>query len=277
MRPLLLAVVFGLLASGHVLAGEAKEPDPKLVKLIEDGSNLLKAGKLEDAGNIFLDAMRQFPDAYPPVLGILKTSGMFVEKKETGEAIKWLDRGIELCSRKAELQIAAAMIHIEAKNNSDALARVREAVKAAPDSIRILSNALTCMAAIEKFDDECKQLAEHLRDLQPRPVDAYLFLGLWYEKNNDNAAALDYYLKAVNLDTNYMQSRLMLGKLYEKSGKPEMAEREYLKMTRIAPNHFGGFLYLAELYDKQGNKDAAKDYAAEAARLKQAAEAEQRK
>jgi len=276
MRPLLLAVVFGLLASGHVLAGEAKEPDPKLVKLIEDGSNLLDAGKLEEAGNIFLDAMRQFPDADLPVLGILKTSHMFVEKKETGEAIKWLDRGVELSSRKAELQIAAATIHIEAKNNSDALTRVREAVKAAPDSIRILSNALTCMAAVEKFDDESKKLAEHLRDLQPRPVDAYLFLGFWYEKNTDNATALDYYLKAVNLDTNYMQSRLMLGKLYEKSGKPEMAEREYLKMTRIAPNHFSGFLYLAELYDKQGNKDAAKDYA-EAARLKQAAEAEQKK
>ena len=277
MRPLLMAVAFGLLACRPALAGEAKAPGPKLVNLIESGSDLLDAGKLEEAGNTFLDAMKQFPDADLPVLGILKTSRMFVEKKETGEAIKWLDRGVELCSRKAELQIAAATIYIESKNNSEALTRIRKAVEAEPESIRILSNALTCMAAIEKFDDESKQLAERLQDLQPRPVDAYLFLGFWHEKNNDPPAALAYYLKAVNLDTNYMQSRLMLGKLYEKSDKAELAEREYLKMTRIAPKHFSGFLCLAELYDKQGRKDAAKDYAAEASRLKQAAEGEQKK
>lgn len=272
MRPLLIAVAIGLLACLPAPAGEAKQPDPKLLNLVESGSGFLKDGKLEEGGNTFLDAMKQFPDSDLPVLGILKTSRMYVEKKETGEAIKWLDRGVEVCTRKAELHIAAATIYIEAKNNSEALVRARKAVEADPESIRIISNALTCMAAIEKFDDESKQLAERLQALQPRPVDAFLFLGFWHEKNNDPQTALDYYLKAVNLDTNYMQSRLMLGKLYEKSGKADLAEREYLKMTNIAPSHYSGFLCLAELYDKQGKKDAAKDYAAEAARLRQAAE-----
>ena len=272
MRYLLPVLAIVCVAVSPAVGGEQPLIDPKLLEILEKGADLLQAGKLDDAGNVFIDALKQFPSDERPVVAILQTGRRLVDQKETGAALKLLDRAIELSTKKAELNLAAATILIESKNNSDALARVRKAAEQDPKNVRVLSSALTCLAAMEKFDAESRQLAEQLHALQPRPIDAFLFLGLWHEKNNEFAAAADYYLNAVTLDTNYMQSRLMLGKLYEKTEKLDLAEREYIKMTKIAPEHFSGYLCLSELYLKQGQKDLADEFAKEAARLKEAAQ-----
>ena len=277
MKQLLPALATLCIAVLPAIGAEQKQLDPKLVGLIEKGSDLLKADKLDDAGNLFIEALQQFPDGELPVLGVLKAGRMLVDKKETGAALKLLDRAIELSTKKAELNLAAATILIESKNNSDALTRIRKAAEQDPKSVRVLSSALTCMAAIEKFDAESRQLAEQLQALQIRPVDAFLFLGLWHEKNNEFDQAADYYLKAVYFDTNYVQSRLMLGKLFEKMEKLDRAEREYIKMIKIVPEHFSGYLCLSELYQKQGQKDLANEYAqfAQEARQRDAAQRSQ--
>ena len=282
MKRLLLAISLAILATFTALAGEAPqkpEPDPKLVALIKKGADILDAAiptldaaKLEEAGNVFLEAIRQFPDSYRAALGVIQVARLLTEKNEAGEAIRWMDRAIEISSRKPELNIATADILIRAKNNSEALRRIKLAIDAAPQESRILSTSLVCMADMGKFDDESRQIAERLQTLPDGQLGALLFLGLWNEKHDNLDAARDCYLKAVRLDTNNMQARRMLGKLYDKQNNFELAEREFIKMTNAAPGHFIGYLYLAELYKKHGDTQLAKEFSDKAQRLKDEAE-----
>jgi len=258
-----------LIAAFHAYAAETK-PDPEVVERVEEGARLLKEGKLAEAGEIFLEVLSEQPESTLPVLGLLKVSRLYAGQDQADKAIEWLDRTAAITTRKAELHIAAATVYIKQKKEAEAIGRIREAMKADPGSPRILSAALTCLAKMDKFDDESREIAERLLATDSAPIDAYLFLSLWHENNGKLEKARKYLLRAIRLDTNSVQGRLMLGKLYEKMEKYDLAEREYIKMTNIVPQHFGGYLCLAELYRKMGKEDLARDYAQKASKLENA-------
>jgi len=245
-----------------------QKPDPEMVAQIERGARLLGERKLEEAGEVFMKQLQLHPAAELPVLGLMKVGRLYMQQNETGKALEWLTRGIEAAERRGELRIAKASIHILAKDYSTAGKEISQAVKDDAKSERVLGAALTCLAEMDRFDEESYEIADRLRAIQKRPIDAYLFLALWHQNKGEMDKALDYALKATRLNVNNVQSRLVLGKLYEKMGKLDEAEREFLKMKTTWPEHFSGYMCLAEFYEKQGKKDLAREYADEAAKRK---------
>ena len=238
-------------------------------KQIEEAVDLLKADKPEEAGEAFMKMLSEHPKNKLAILGLIKVSHLYDNRNEPEKAVDWLDRALAIAERKSDLHIAAATVHIRAKNETKALESIREAMKANPGSPQILITALTYFARMDRFDDESREVAERLLATKKAPIDGYQFLGLWYQHNEQLDEARDYFLRAIFLDTNDMQSRLMMGKLYETMEKYNLAEREYIKMTKIRPRHFSGYLCLAELHQKTGDEDLAREYAQRASKLKE--------
>ena len=251
-------------------AGEAGEAQAEVLRQVQVGSDLLKQDKLEAAGRVFLVALREHPDEWLPALGLMRVAGKYLERGDQEEGLSWINRTVETSKNKGELHLLAAGLHIRNKNEDEALRHVRAAVNERPDSPPVRGAALTCYANLQLFDDESREVAEKLIELQEKSVDGNLFLGLWYQYNKENDKARKHFLRSVFLDTNNIQSRLALGKFYEDTKDYKRAEREYIKMTKIAPAHFIGYFCLAELYEKTGDIDRAKEYADEAARLREA-------
>jgi len=270
MKATLLLSASILVAACPAAYGADAAPDSELLKQVQVGADLLKQEKLEAAGKVFLVVLREHPDNAVAALGLMRVAGKYLDRGEQAEGMSWISRTIDTAKDKGELHLVAAGLHIKNKNEDEALRHVRAAVEERPGSPAVLGAALTCYANLQRFDDESRQVALKLLKLQERSVDANLFLGLWYQDNGENDQARKYFLRAVFLDTNNMHSRLALGKFYEQTKQYERAEREYIKMTKIAPAHFSGYLCLAELYDRMGEVERAKEYADEAARLKEA-------
>ncbi|NQT19996.1 MAG: hypothetical protein HQ592_09845, partial [Planctomycetes bacterium] len=229
---------------------------------------LLKNEKLEDAGEAFLKLLRDQPDNTDAIVGLMKVSRFYTQQDKADKALEWLDRTLEIAEFKEELHIAAAMVHIRKKNEEKALEHVRDAVGTETCTPQILSAALTCLAEMDRFDGESREVAERLLSMQKKSVDAYLFLGLWHQNNDQLDEARTYLLRAVFLNTNDLRGRLMLGRLFEKTEEYELAEREYIKITKIAPDYFGGYLCLAELYQKTGDESRARIFKEEADKRK---------
>lgn len=242
-------------------------PDPETKEQMAAAIGLLRRGKLEDAGQAFFKMLRNQPDNTGAIMRLMQVSRFYAQQEKPDKALEWLDRTLAIAAHKGELHIVVATIHIKGKNEEKALEHIRAAIGADSCTPQILSGALTCLAELERFDGESREVAERLLSMQEGSIDAYLFLGLWHQENDHPKAARNCFLRAVFLDTNDVQARLMLGKLYEKMAKHDLAEREYIKMTKIAPRYFGGYLCLADLYEKTGDETRAEQFAEQAARL----------
>lgn len=102
--------------------------------------------------------------------------------------------------------------------------------------------------------------AKSILDQDPSMVDAHLIAGIAYLGNEDNAGAIDEFLKAIRLKPDYTNTLHNLGYTYHVSGNLHEAERWYLEVLKYEPNHIQTCLRLAHLYREEKQPEKARMY-----------------
>jgi tetratricopeptide (TPR) repeat protein len=97
------------------------------------------------------------------------------------------------------------------------------------------------MAAVDPFSD----------------YSAYLGLAEAYRKIDEDAKALEWFQRAVDLDKSRPAAYLYIGNLYLEQKDYKQAEEYYRKAIQIQPNLYNGYWNLGWLYEMQENWEAA--------------------
>ncbi len=78
-------------------------------------------------------------------------------------------------------------------------------------------------------------------------------LAMAYDDSGDSSAALQQYLRAIEISDIYPQTHYNLGQVYSKLGKRSEAEQQYLEALRLNPNFDLAYPQLAGLYFETGH------------------------
>ncbi len=176
------------LADAHLMAGRAIE--------YHAGGNAARRAK----------ALEYFETAFkkdPKNIDVLQALGGFLQReRKYGEAIRYLDKAIDLKPADPWAYFLRGKVLMEAKNYPDAL---RDATKA----------------------------VELAKDLFPNP---WCLLGdvHYYNEKYDDAIAA--YSKALDIDSRYWYALYSRAESFERQSKPDMAEIEYSRMVEKSPD-----------------------------------------
>lgn len=109
------------------------------------------------------------------------------------------------------------------------------------------------------FDNaKAAEAADSLLKLYPDEKEAYLFRGSLYEQMDKNLdAAIGYYQKAVDSDSNYAQAVMSLGYAYSSLGDQQKGVEQMQRYIRLAPDAADPRASYADLLVRAGRYDEA--------------------
>lgn len=104
-------------------------------------------------------------------------------------------------------------------------------------------------------------------NLLPDNFKGYYYKGLYYEHLNDDANALTYYLKSLELEKNIAEIYFKIARIYDDLSDNENKEENitlaisyYNKALELDSNHYYANLNLGSIYERQNQLDKALHY-----------------
>ncbi len=207
-----------------------KQAFPEL-DLIVDASDLAKAGELDKAEQMFLEAKRLAPKLAQVHNNLGK---VYLDRGELYKAEEELKEAVRLNSSLTSPYINLADLCLLRKDYDGALQACRKAIRLKTDYPQTYSNAAT----VYLMRDDLKRAEAYYRDalnLDPRFVDPYVGLGDIYNRRGTSDKAVRMYREALKLDPNLAKVRYRLGMTYLSLNATQEATEQLEWYLRISP------------------------------------------
>ena len=188
------------------------------------GRYWMKQGEKDKARAVFERALRFYPNRGTPFVYL---GELAMEENNLEVAEEWYRKAIKI---QAGLSDAY-----------DGLITLYERPELFPQKKDQIPELIHIMAAVDPLSDygACLGLAEA------------------YRKIDEDAKALEWFQRAVDLDPSRSAAYLYIGNLHLEQKEYRQAEEYYRKATQIQPNLYNGFWNLGWLYELQENWEAA--------------------
>ena len=130
---------------------------------------------------------------------------------------------------------AVAMLHLEAGETREAIARFRESLTLNPLSAPTHYNLGLALAAEQRFDEAAAAFRETLR-LDPSHADAHNNAGAMLQVQGDLEQAAVHYRRAVELRPDNAEAHANLGRALTAMGQPGGAENSFRRALALRPD-----------------------------------------
>ncbi len=193
---------------------------------ILSGLIYLRLDSLEDAEQVFGEAVRRFPN--DAQLNFL-LGNTLNRAKRTEEALPYLEKAVELEPDDLDflLGLAAAYDELRDFERSDSL--YRRALKLQPDHPTALNNYAYSLSVRGERLEEAYEMAQKALEAQPRNGAFLDTMGWILYKMGRYDEALEYIRKAAELRSDSAEVFEHLGDVYEKLGEMEQARNAWRK------------------------------------------------
>jgi tetratricopeptide (TPR) repeat protein len=172
---------------------------------------------------------------------------LFLEKKRFDDALVILKGMLAHQPDSSDLNYLTGVVYNEIED-SEAARKYLKRVK--PES-KFFENAAVqiafCYKDENKIDDAIQHLKEAMR-LSPENVELHLYLGAFYEENEDYAEAENILKKALEMDAKNTGLHFRLGVVYDKWKKKDASIEQMKKVIEIDPMDAHALNYLGYTY-----------------------------
>ena len=245
----------------------------KYFNIIKEAEKLREEGKLNDAVNKYNEAFKDIIN----VRDYINLACIYIDLQEYDKAINIFLEIIEETKDKGEslasVYFGLAVCYDSLKQKEKAIDAYVEAIKmgcSAPECYYFLGtlydddvDSLTSDTALKTIDCYNKAI-----EIYPEYLFAYVNLGNLYARFNENEKALEYFLKAKELDKDASaNSDYNLAVVYNNLGDKEKAEYYYLEELKTKDPYPATYYNLGILYKEMGKYDKSLQYYLQALKL----------
>ena len=193
---------------------------------------LQDAGRLDEAGDAFSNALRLNPDSAKAHVGL---ATIFVGKGKLDEAHAHYEQALRMEPSNAEYHSGYAYLLEQIGQDDQAAAECEAAVRLAPKSAPAHHSLGAFLEKHGKLDEATAQYREAVR-FDPSLVDAQIDLGTALLEKGDLAGAKEHLQTASKLDPKLAQPHNYLGKIFMREGNVSSAVAQFEEALRLHPD-----------------------------------------
>ncbi|MBA3885634.1 MAG: tetratricopeptide repeat protein [Acidobacteria bacterium] len=216
-----------------LLAGACSDPEVSKLRMLERGEALAAEGKHAEAIIQYRNALRIDARYGEARFALAKA---FMETDRPREGVREYMRAAELLPERADVQLNAANLFLQAREFDRAKQAAESAVKSEPGNVEAQIALANSMAGLKDLPGAMAEIEEAIQ-LAPEDSRPYERLGAFRMAEGDRAKAQAAYLKAVEVAPDAVDPRVALGYFYWSGGNNTMAEAEFKRAIEIEPAH----------------------------------------
>jgi len=272
-----------------LLAGCHRDPNLRKHKYLESGDRYSAEGKYKEAAIQYLNALKvdksfpeahyalaeaymhlgQFPAAYAELVRTvelqpanykarIELGNLLLAGGKIDDAQKQADAVMAAQPNNADVHAMLSAIAVRRRNRDQALMEINRALELEPnravfhDDLALLQSADPTKASIT--EDEMKKAVA----LNPKSVDAKLFLSSFYARNNRLQEAEKTGWDAVATEPKSLFARENLAQIILREGDPARAEQVLRQASKDLADNPQGLRILADYFEGSGQMDKAK-------------------
>jgi tetratricopeptide (TPR) repeat protein len=225
----------------------------------------------EDLGSV-LAMQRRFEVAvqsFETALGL--DPHLPLARKKLGQALAALGRGAEadatfetwLERDPNRLQIAAALDHLRAGRNEEAITTLRKALREKPDNVDALHTLAQAYWGDEKRVSDIEALLRRATELAPSLVPAWTMLGALLHESSRSEEAIKCYQRATEIEPNNASAWSGLAADYAQVGEMQKSAEAYARSLALQPGLPGIHMSYAHTLKALGRQaEALREYRA---------------
>jgi len=221
-----------------------------------ESSNTQTVDNRDRGGNPIIEGITQRIEAEPNNAEYYAARAQaYVDLEGFDEAIADLKKAIEIDSTNTEFYTELADVQLNYYRSLDAIETLRAGIKRVPDDKPLRIKLSELLFIVEKYKESMTEL-DLLLKKDPQYSDAYFWMGMNFEGEEDTTRAKLSYQKAVEFDSDHLRSYLRLGKLYSLEKDP-VALQYYDNALRIDSMSLDAAFSKAYFFHQRGDLDQA--------------------
>jgi tetratricopeptide (TPR) repeat protein len=163
------------------------------------------------------------------------------------DAIKEIDKAIELHPEAPESYLQRAEIHKGGRNYFKAIEDYSKALKIAPDMSDARYDFAQTLRRVKMYGPAIEEYQKAI-ELEPFKAEAYNNLGITYTELGNRDKAIEYFRKVIELDDTYTKAYNNLGAALAQKGQFDQAIEVLNQAIRVDPKYPHSYKNLAMVY-----------------------------
>jgi len=214
-------------------------------KTLREARNLMKAGELAQAEELYKQILSKFPKNKKGIDGYQKLkAGITSKGSENSEPPQ--EKVQELINLYNQGQF------------EDALVSVRRLISLFPKAIILHNIHGASNTALQRHDAAIDSYKQAIK-INPNYADSYNNMGAALHDKGDSDAAIDSYKQAIKINPNYADAYYNMGNAFKKKGDLNAVMGAYTQAIKFKPEHAGAYynigLVLSDLKFSKPNSD----------------------
>jgi tetratricopeptide (TPR) repeat protein len=225
--------------------------------------------KAENAVSEFGASEGELIDLVQVAVRKLLGSEIPLSELRTRQAIKDLDRAIELGDKSAQVYGLRGLALYRLGDHQQAIKDLDKAIELGPKFALSYVLRGDAYGKLGDHQQAIKDLNKAI-ELSPNFADAYFYRGVAYSRKNHYDEAIEDYNKAIEIKPNLASAYNNRGYVYINLENLQFAEKDFKKALELdasSDRRLGSYIGLAIVYFRQGKKEEAKNYYQEAIKI----------
>ena len=176
---------------------------------------------------------------------------IFLQKKDTTEAAKWLDKSLELDPYDGDTWTTRAYISLSRRKWKDADTELSKAIHLKPKTVANYVNRALCRVNINNLRGAMEDYDQAL-DLDPNNFLAHYNRGLLRMQLGDDNRAISDFNFVIKMEPQNFMAIFNRALLLDRTGDLRGAIRDYSSVIEQFPNFWTGLSYRARCYRRLG-------------------------
>lgn len=265
LRECLVCAAVLLLAAVSVYWPIVGRPGPSAAGYYNLGSALAKQGRMEEAIESYMRALRVQPDYSMPHYTL---GEIFAKQGKLADAVFHYQEAVRIDPDFAEAHNNLGNLLFRQGDFDRAIQHYRRALKLNPGYAQVSFNLARALAQQNRVDDAIGYFQQALK-IKPDFVEAHNDLGSALARRGQLTEAIGHFSQAVQINPAYVLAHANLGNVLARRGDLEKAIVHFREAVRIEPNFAPAHESLAKALALQGKTDDAIKHHQEALRITQ--------
>ncbi len=221
-------------------------------RLIDEGHALQAQGRLDEAMQCYLDAIRTAPN---PARGHLNRGNVLLQHGDLDGALAAFRTALEFQPEYAGAHYNIGNALLGNRQFDKAVASFRSALQINPDYAEVHCSLGVALKELGQLDDAVASFQKALQ-IDPNLAEAHSNLGNFLGLGQIDAAVASH-RRALEIDPNLAEAHINLGNALKELGQFEMAVESYRKALEIKPEQVEAHTNLGIVLQELGLLDAA--------------------
>ncbi len=232
--------------------------------LLDFGTVLEKQGKLDEAVELYQQALRVQPDFIQAHFYLANT---FTKQGKLDEAVELYQQALRIQPDFIQAHFYLANTFTKQDKFDQAVESYQKVLKLQPDFTQahfFLANAFKKQGKLDLAVESCQKVLK----LKPDFTQAHFFLANLLKQQGKFQQSFESYQQVLKLKPDFAEAYNNLGNLLKQQGKLQEAVESYQQVLKLKPNFAEAYKNLGNLFKEQDNLEKATQYYQKALELK---------